>query len=108
MASGTISKADGISRRGFLGALATIAAAASTAGLFIGRTASAAVKPVARPSAAQMRKLLAYYSTKPRWASWLVPELNVEDGWQRWMRTILNSKNLPIAHDDFSQIGVTM
>jgi len=55
-----------------------------------------------------MKRLLAYYRTKPRWASWLVPELNVDDRWQHWMRTILNSKKLPIVHDNFSRIGTTV
>jgi Fe-S-cluster-containing dehydrogenase component len=108
MAPSAPPEAKGVSRRGFLGAMAAVAAAVGSAGLFLGRTASAAVVPVARPSAAQMKRLLAYYRTKPRWASWLVPELNVDDGWQHWMRTILNSKNLPIAHDNFSRIGTTI
>ncbi|MCL4313897.1 MAG: 4Fe-4S dicluster domain-containing protein [Actinobacteria bacterium] len=97
-----------VSRRSFLGMLSATAAAVGGSVSLLGSKTARAIRVVARPSAAQMQRLLAYYKTKPRWASWLVPELNVNDGWQRWMRTILNSKSLPIVHDNFSRIGTTI
>ncbi len=83
-----------VSRRSFLGMLSATAAAVGGSVSLLGSKTARAIRVVARPSAAQMQRLLAYYKTKPRWASWLVPELNVNDGWQRWMRTILNSTQL--------------
>lgn len=48
-----------------------------------------------------------YYRTKPRWASWMVPQLNVRDGWSEptaWMATIENLHHLPYIHDNFNRL----
>jgi Fe-S-cluster-containing dehydrogenase component len=71
-----------------------------------GQHAYAAVATVRRQWGGEKTQR-AYYRTKPRWASWTVPQLNVHDGWSQpsgWMATIENSHHLPYIHDNFNRL----
>lgn len=71
-----------------------------------GQHAYAAVATVRRQWGGEKAQR-AYYRTKPRWASWTVPQLNVHDGWAEpsaWMATIENSHHVPYIHDNFNRL----
>ncbi len=47
------------------------------------------------------------YQTKPRWASWTVPEFNQPDEWSNptaWMAAIQNSRHVGYVHDNFDRL----
>ncbi len=101
-----------VARRRILGQMAIAAISFSAVGTLLRAKAHAqSLQALSAKSRKQWkgesRAQLQYYGTKPRWASWTVPQLNVSDGWSEpsgWMSKIENSRNLPYIHDNFNRL----
>ncbi len=101
-----------MSRRRVIRQLALTAISLSAAGTLLrSRARGQSVRAIAarrwRRWAGEAALQRDYYRTKPRWASWTVPALNVADGWsepQAWMPTIENSHHVSYIHDNFQRL----